>query len=128
MENQKVTAFLMFTGQAEEAMKFYISVFTDSQIVNVLHHENGTVLHANFMVKGQQLMCIDSMVKHDFTFTPSISLFVTCDTSEEIDEVYEKLSQNGQILMPIAPSPVSEKFAWVQDRYGVSWQLNLARA
>ncbi|GMA52172.1 hypothetical protein GCM10025857_35290 [Alicyclobacillus contaminans] len=71
-------------------------------------------------------MCIDSRVKHEFAFTPSISLFVTCDTETEIDELFDKLSQDGQVLMPLASSPVSKKFGWVTDRYGVSWQLNLA--
>ena len=58
--------------------------------------------------------------------TPAISLFVTCDSEEEIDRVFEKLSQDGIVLMPLAASPMSAKFGWVQDKYGVSWQLNLA--
>jgi predicted 3-demethylubiquinone-9 3-methyltransferase (glyoxalase superfamily) len=66
-------------------------------------------------------------VEHDFTFTPSISLFVTCDTEEEIDRLFEKLSQDGSVLMPLSDYPFSEKFAWVEDKYGVSWQLNLAK-
>lgn len=55
-----------------------------------------------------------------------MSLFVTCDTEKEIDELFEKLSEGGQVLMPLAPSPVSQKFGWVTDKFGVSWQLNLA--
>jgi predicted 3-demethylubiquinone-9 3-methyltransferase (glyoxalase superfamily) len=122
----KITPFLMFDGKAEEAMNFYTSLFDQSEIKSVVHHEDGTVLHATFTLKGQRFMCIDSRVKHDFTFTPSISMFVTCDTEEEIDELFAKLSQDGQVLMPLAPSPVSKKFGWVTDKYGVSWQLNLA--
>jgi predicted 3-demethylubiquinone-9 3-methyltransferase (glyoxalase superfamily) len=122
----KITTFLMFDGKAEEAMKFYTSLFDQSEIHRVFHHEDGTVLHATFTLKGQTFMCIDSRVKHEFTFTPSISLFVSCDTEKEIDELFEKLSQDGQVLMPLAPSPVSKKFGWVTDRYGVSWQLDLA--
>jgi predicted 3-demethylubiquinone-9 3-methyltransferase (glyoxalase superfamily) len=122
----KITPFLMFDGKAEEAMNFYTSLFDQSEIKSVVHHEDGTVLHATFTLKGQKFMCIDSRVKHDFTFTPSISMFVTCDTEEEIDELFAKLSQDGQVLMPLAPSPVSKKFGWVTDKYGVSWQLNLA--
>jgi predicted 3-demethylubiquinone-9 3-methyltransferase (glyoxalase superfamily) len=53
------------------------------------------------------------------------SMFVTCDTEQEMDELFQKLSQDGQVLMPLAPTPVSKKFGWVTDRYGVSWQLNL---
>jgi predicted 3-demethylubiquinone-9 3-methyltransferase (glyoxalase superfamily) len=121
----KVTPFLMFEGKAEEAMNFYTSLFDDSEINSVFHNEDGTVLHATFTLKGQTLMCIDSSVKHEFTFTPSFSLFVTCDTEQEIDQLFAKLAQDGQVLMPLAPSPFSKKFGWVTDRYGVSWQLNL---
>lgn len=71
-------------------------------------------------------MCIDSSIKHEFTFTPAISLYVTCDTEEEIDEAFEKLSEDGGVLMPLAAYPFSEKFGWVADKYGVTWQLNLA--
>lgn len=121
----KVTPFLMFEGKAEEAMNFYTSLFDDSEINSVFHNEDGTVLHATFTLRGQTLMCIDSSVKHEFTFTPSFSLFVTCDTEQEIDQLFAKLAQDGQILMSLAPSSFSKKFAWVTDRYGVSWQLNL---
>lgn len=125
--NQKITTFLMFEGQAEEAMNFYTSVFRDSAINHILHHENGTVMHATFTIKGQIFSCIDSDIKHAFTFTPAISLFVTCDTAEEVDGLFETLTESGQVLMPLSPTPVSEKFGWVQDKFGVSWQLNLAK-
>jgi len=84
-------------------------------------------MYATFRLKGQTVMCIDSTIKHEFTFTPAISLFVACDTAHEIDQLFEHLSLNGQILMPLSPIPVSEKFGWVQDGFGVSWQLNLAK-
>ena len=70
-------------------------------------------------------MCIDSTIQHAFTFTPSMSLFVRCDTEEDIDAVFAKLSQDGQILMPLGEYPFSPKFAWVSDKFGVSWQLSL---
>jgi predicted 3-demethylubiquinone-9 3-methyltransferase (glyoxalase superfamily) len=115
----------MFTGQAEEAMNFYISLFDDSEITNIANQEDGTVLHATFTMKGQSYMCIDSPITHDFTFTPSISLFVKCDSIEEVNELFEKLSQEGTVLMPLGEIPGSVIFGWVQDKYGVSWQLNL---
>ncbi|MDE3840662.1 hypothetical protein C0966_15275 [Bacillus methanolicus] len=130
---QKITTFLMFDGKAEEAMNFYTSLFRQSEIISITRYgaheagKEGTVLHATFTLNGQEFMCIDSSVKHEFTFTPSISLYVKCDTEEEIDELYEKLSQDGEVLMPLAAYPFSEKFGWVQDKYGVSWQLNLAK-
>lgn len=65
------------------------------------------------------------MLEHEITFTPAISLFVSCDTEDEIDRVVEKLSQAGIVSMPLAVYPFSKKFGWVQDKYGVSWQLNL---
>lgn len=127
---QKITTYLMFEGQAEEAMNFYISLFDQSEVLSILrygsnqHGAEGSVMHATFSLKGQQYMCMDSSVKHNFTFTPSISLLVNCDTEEEIDELFAKLSQDGGVLMPLAPLPGIEKFGWVNDRFGVSWQLS----
>ena len=70
-------------------------------------------------------MCMDSNVKQVFTFTPATSLFVSCATEEEIDRLLAKLSQGGQVLMPLATYPFSPKFGWVADQFGDSWQLNL---
>lgn len=127
---QKITTFLMFQdGNAEEAMNFYISLFDNSEIVNITRYgadeigKEGTVMHAIFSLNGQEYRCIDSHVKHGFTFTPAMSLYVTCDTEEEIDKVFEKLSEGGKILMPLGSYPFSERFGWVNDKYGVSWQL-----
>lgn len=130
---QKVTTFLMFNGQAEEAMRFYISLFARSEIVSLVRYgpdeagAEGTVMHALFTLDGQQFMCIDSSVEHGFTFTPAMSLYVTCETEAEIDALFAQLSQDGQVLMPLAAYPFSEKFGWAADRYGVSWQLTLAK-
>lgn len=128
---QKITTFLMFSGQAEEAMNFYTSIFDESQIISIARYganeagKEGTVMHAAFSLKGQVFMCIDSNVEHGFGFTPAISLYVTCDTEDEINQYFEKLSQGGQALMPLAAYPFSERFGWVQDKFGISWQLNL---
>ena len=131
---QKITTFLMFQdGNAEEAMNFYISLFDNSEIVNITRYganeagKEGTVMHAIFSLNGQEYMCIDSYAKHEFTFTPAMSLYVTCNTEEEIDKVFEKLSERGKILMPLGAYPFSERFGWVNDRYGVSWQLALEK-
>lgn len=123
----------MFPGTAEEAINHYISVFDDSEIIHMTHYgpneagQEGSVMHAAFSLKGQMFMCIDNSNGNDIPFTPAISLFVTCETEEEIDRVFESLSEGGQVLMPLAPSPISEKFGWVEDKYGVSWQLNLLK-
>lgn len=131
-QEQKITTFLMFEGSAEEAMTFYISLFENSEIIDITRYgpegpgPEGSVIHATFSLNGQHFMAIDSFVQHDFTFTPAISLYVTCDTEAEIDDLYQKLSDGGGVLMPLGQQPFSEKFGWVADRFGVSWQLTLA--
>jgi predicted 3-demethylubiquinone-9 3-methyltransferase (glyoxalase superfamily) len=128
---KKVTPFLMFQGNAEEAMKFYTSLLEDSEITSITHYgpnqpgAEGSVLAATFSLKGQEFMCIDSNVTHDFTFTPSFSIFITCDTEEEINHLYENLVEGGGALMPLDNYGFSKKFGWVADRFGVFWQLTL---
>lgn len=129
---QKITTFLMFDGEAEEAMQLYVSLFEDSRLQSITRYganepgEEGTVKHAVFSLHGQEFMAIDSSIKHDFSFTPSISLYVQCQTEQEIDGLFEQLSAGGQILMPLDEYPFSKKFGWLADRFGVSWQLSLA--
>lgn len=129
---EKVTPFLMFQeGNAEEAMNFYTSIIEDSQITSIVRYganaagPEGTVMQATFTLKGQEFMCIDSFVKHQFSFTPSFSIFLTCNTEEELEFLYEKLLEGGQALMPLNNYGFSKKFGWVNDRFGVSWQINL---
>ncbi|MBT2287871.1 VOC family protein [Paenibacillus albidus] len=128
--NPKITTFLMFDGQAEEAMNFYVSLFERSEIISIRHYRaneggvEGSVMQASFSLHGQVFMCIDSNVKHGFTFTPAISLYVNCESEAEIDKVYAALAGDGQVLMPLDNYPFSDKFGWVSDRFGVSWQLN----
>ncbi|MED4354504.1 VOC family protein [Schinkia azotoformans] len=131
---EKVTPFLMFQeGKAEEAMNFYTSLIEDSQITNIVRYganesgDEGTVMQATFTLKGQEFMCIDSNVTHQFSFTPSFSIFVTCSTEEELDNLYQKLGEGGQALMPLGDYGFSKKFGWVNDHFGVSWQLNLQK-
>ncbi|WP_121614483.1 VOC family protein [Mesobacillus foraminis] len=129
---EKVTPFLMFQdGKAEEAMNFYTSLIEDSAITNIVRYganesgDEGTVMQATFTLKGQEFMCIDSNVKHQFSFTPSFSIFVTCNTEEELENLYQKLQEGGQELMPLNDYGFSKRFGWLNDRFGVSWQLNL---
>ena len=127
---QKITTFFMFDGKAEEAMNFYISLFKVAEIKNIVRYttegpgKEGSVMQALFSLEGQEFICIDSPVKHNFTFTPSISLYINCDSEEEIADLYNALSQGGQVFMPLDKYPFSEKFGWVGDKYGVTWQLN----
>ncbi len=130
---QKVTTFLMFEGRAEEAMNLYTSLIENSKILSITHYgpneagAEGTVMHATFSLGGEEFMCIDSSVKHGFTFTPAISLYVSCRSESEIDRLYENLSGGGQVLMPLDRYPFSDKFAWISDKFGVSWQLSFSR-
>ncbi len=126
-----VATFLMFEGAAEEAMNFYVSLFKGSEIVEVERYgpgeqgTEGSLKKGHFKLVGHDLLCFNSPVKHAFTFTPSISLFVDCENEAELDEAFRQLSAGGQTLMPLGNYGFSTKFGWVNDRFGVSWQLNL---
>ena len=131
----ETTPFLMFcgphAGQAEDAIKFYVSLLTNSQIVAIDRYganesePEGTVRLARFILAGREYMAIDSALGHNFTFTPAFSIFVTFETETELTEFHEALSQGGAALMPLGNYGFSRKFAWLSDRYGVSWQMNL---
>lgn len=132
MSTQKITTFLMFEGDAEKAMDFYLSLFEDSAVLDVSRYgaegpgPEGSVRHATFTLAGQRFMCIDSHVKHAFTFTPAMSLYVQCESMEELERRYAALAAQGTELMPLGEYGFSTGFGWVNDRFGVSWQLNLA--
>jgi predicted 3-demethylubiquinone-9 3-methyltransferase (glyoxalase superfamily) len=121
----------MFEGSAEKAMQLYVSLFRDSEIKRVERYgpgepgAKGSVKRADFVVAGRELICIDSPVTHAFNFTPSFSLFVECENKAEFDAAFGVLSRDGKVLMEPANYGFSTEFAWVNDRYGVSWQLNL---
>ncbi|GAA2208317.1 VOC family protein [Nonomuraea monospora] len=129
----KITTFLMFqNGDAEEAMNLYVSLFDDGKVVAVERFgpgedgAEGTVKQAVFSLAGQEYRCFDSPPVHGFTFTPSMSLFVECDSDEQLQRLYDALGEGRQALMPLGSYGFSTKFGWVNDRFGVSWQLNLA--
>jgi len=132
MSETKIRPFLMFEGQAEEAMNFYVSLFPSAEMLKVLRYgrngpgAEGSVMKASFRIGTQTILCTDSFMKHDFSFTPAFSLFVECETEDEIHRLYDALIAGGTAPMPIASSGFNRTFGWVNDRYGVSWQLNLA--
>lgn len=131
-ESQKISTFLTFQkNDAEEAMNFYISLFDNSKVVRLERWgkegpgKEGTIMHATFELDGQRFMCSDSQPIHDWDFTPAVSNYVSCDSAAEINRLWKQLSEGGQVAMPLNNYGFSQKFGWVVDRFGVSWQLNL---
>ncbi len=126
-----ITTFLMFEGSAEAAMDYYLPLFRNGEIVSLERYgagqqgKEGSVKLAKFRLAGQNFMAIDSPAKHGFGFTPSVSLFVECGDEDEFDQLFAGLSESGQVLMPAASYGFSRKFGWCNDRFGVSWQVNL---
>ena len=131
---QSVTTFLMFEGAAEAAIQLYQAAFEALEVTSIDRHgpeegdNEGSVRDARFRLCGQEFRCYDSTIHHEFTFTPSISLFVECTSGEELERAFSVLAEGGQVLMPPDNYGFSQRFAWVQDRFGVSWQINLASA
>jgi predicted 3-demethylubiquinone-9 3-methyltransferase (glyoxalase superfamily) len=114
---QKITPFLWFDGKAEEAMNFYISIFKNSRVVSVTRYgeagpgPKGTVMSATFQLEGQDFFALNGGPQ--YSFTPAISMFVTCQTQQEVDELWDKLSAGGE----------RDRCGWLKDRYGLSWQI-----
>jgi predicted 3-demethylubiquinone-9 3-methyltransferase (glyoxalase superfamily) len=129
--SQSVHPFLMFQGQAEEAVSFYVATLPGGQLLELERYgpgqagAEGTVRHGAFSIGGQRILFIDSPAKHPFTFTPSSSLFVECASEAQIADLAARLSDGGEVLMELADHGFSRRFAWVNDRFGVSWQLIL---
>ncbi len=114
---QKITPFLWFNDNAEEAMNLYVSIFKNSKVMNVTRYGDagpgpkGSVMSATFQLEGQDFYALNGGPQ--FSFTPAISLFVSCKTQEEVDELWEKLSAGGR----------KDRCGWLQDKYGLSWQI-----
>jgi len=114
---QKITPFLWFDNNAEEAIDFYLSIFKNSKIVNMTRYgeagpgPKGTVMTATFQLDGQEFVALNGGPQ--FTFSPAISFFVRCETQQEIDELWEKLSAGGE----------KNRCGWLRDKYGLSWQI-----
>ena len=128
---QKITPFLWFNNNAEEAATFYTSIFRNSGIGAVRRYGDagpgpkGTVMTLTFRLDGLEFMALNGGPV--FTFTPAISFFVTLESPGDIDAAWQKLSAGGKALMPLDKYPFSEKFGWVQDRFGLTWQLMLGK-
>lgn len=129
---QKITYCLWINKDAEEAVNFYAAVFPDAKITDIVYNpldtpsgETGTVLTANFILAGQEFMVLNG--GSESKLNPSVSFMVHCDTAAEVEALWNKLSDGGKALMPPDKYPFSDKYGWVQDKYGISWQLILPR-
>ena len=106
----KITPFLWFDTEAEEAMNFYLSIFTTGKVLNV-SRANGKVMSVTFELEGQQFMGLNAGPQ--FKFNEAVSFFVNCATQEEVDQLWEKLSAGGS----------KSRCGWLKDKYGLSWQI-----
>ena len=136
----KISTFLTFVndqcGKAEEAMHFYISVFPNSEIKSVSKFAEGDpggqadlIKHGIFTLNGVEYMISENTYNHKWGITPGVSLFIVCDTEAEIDDYFAKLSEGGQVMLPLGnyeSEGFGKKFGWCADKYGVNWQLQLA--
>lgn len=125
--------FLMFQGGvAREAIEFYVSLFDDGEIVSLTEYgpdgpgPEGTVVRAQFRLAGLDFFASDSFVTHDFGFTPALSIWVETESEAQLDRLFAALADGGQVLMPLDDYGFSARFGWLNDRLGVSWQLNYA--
>ncbi len=126
----KITYCLWLDKEVEEAVRFYTSVFANAKETNIARSpvdtpsgKAGTVLTANFDLGGEQFMLLNG--GPEFKLNPSVSFMVHCDTAAEVEKLWNKLSEGGKALMPLDKYPFSDKYGWVEDKYGVSWQLIL---
>ncbi len=130
---QKITPFLWFDHQAEEAVNFYVSLFPNSKTTDIQRYNEesskasgqpaGSVNWCSFELSGQKFGALNG--GDYYKITPATSFFVSCDSEEEIDTLWSKFSEGAQIMMPFQEYPFSKKFGWLADKFGVSWQLNL---
>jgi len=138
VEGPTITTFLMFSGaqygKAEEAIRFYIAAFPDSKLEYLRRHGSGEQVpagelqRASFTLAGQRFMATESQGDDRFAFTPAFSLYVRCRTAEELNRLYDRLSEGGKVHMPLGAYRSTPLFVWFEDRYGVSWQLELAKS
>ncbi|MBV8156861.1 MAG: VOC family protein [Dyella sp.] len=130
----QATPFLMFQGNAQQALDLYFATLPESRMLSVERYAKGspgpegTIKVARFLVCGREFMCSDSPIKHGFSFTPASSILVEFDAVEALDCAFAVLAEGGQVLMPLDDYGFSPRFGWLDDRFGVSWQLSLPLA
>ncbi|BAO77251.1 VOC family protein [Winogradskyella sp. PG-2] len=129
---EQIATFLTFQdNNAEKAMDFYVELFDNSKIISIQRWEKGgpveegKIMTAKFNLNGSLFMCSDSPPINDWDFSPAVSNFIDCVNENELEQLFSKLSKNGNVTMPLNNYGFSYRFGWVVDQFGVSWQLNL---
>jgi predicted 3-demethylubiquinone-9 3-methyltransferase (glyoxalase superfamily) len=130
---QELRTFLTFQdGVATAALDLYREVFDDFELLEMVNYgrgeigPEGTVKVAKFRLAGTDFTCADSPIRHEWGFTPAVSLWIDCDDNSELQRLFDRLSDGGNVYMPLDNYGFSTRFGWVGDRFGVTWQLNLS--
>ncbi len=121
--------FITMQGQAKDALDFYQAVFPNFEMISLQHHSEpheNLIMLAVFSVDEQEVMISDSFIAHEWEINPGISFFINLDQEEQLHELAEQLGTNGNFHMPPGDYGFSKLFAWVEDQFGVNWQLNIA--
>lgn len=108
---QAITPFLWFNGQAEEAMNFYVSIFNNSKVIGVNRMPDGQVMGGTFQLDGLEFYALNGGPM--YSFTPAVSFFVNCETQEEVDRLWARLTEGGE----------ESRCGWLKDKFGLSWQI-----
>ena len=120
--------FITFEQRAQEALDFYSATFPSFKLHTTQHHaepHDALIMLATFSIRGQELMISDSPIEHEWGITPGVSFFLDVDNETNLLSLTEQLSDEGKVMMPPGNYGFSKQFAWVEDRFGINWQLNV---
>lgn len=120
-----LTQLMFQDGRAREAAEWYVSLVPGSSTERVIESDAGGAT-VYFTLAGRGFIAFDSPIRHEFDFTPSMSIFVRCDDTEEVRRLFDEIASDGRVLMPVDDYGFSSCFGWAADRYGVSWQIGTA--
>ena len=121
--------FITVEQKAQNVLELYESIFPDFSLISKTYHANpyeNLILMAEFSIRGQEIMISDSFISHDWDITPGISFFLELDSESQLTSLGNSLSKGGKVHMPAGNYGFSKQFTWVEDAFGVNWQLNVA--
>ena len=120
--------FITLEGKAKQALDLYKAVFPSFDLISIQNHaepHDELIMVATFSVEGQEVMISDSPISHEWEITPGISFFVELSSEKDLENYANSLSRNGKVMMPAGNYGFSKMFTWVEDEFGVNWQLNV---